>query len=152
METQNTLLYSQLQEGLKYELMKAPAVSGAKDYQELCISAKNEEHRFVVMRHWYSPSFIENAARGVDVSLFHNMLYSSDSDDSEVPQVKLVDQGSCPKRAQIEMARVPVIGVVDSGSDITIVNGELLKKVAAVVKLWKRDLKKPDKMPTTYDR
>ena len=45
-ETQTTLLYSQLQEGLKYmyELMKAPAVSGAKDYQELCISARNEEH------------------------------------------------------------------------------------------------------------
>ena len=29
--------------------------------------------------------------------------------------------------------------------------GELLKKVAAVAKLQKRDLKKPDKMPTTYD-
>ena len=44
-ETRSTLLYSQLQEGLKYELMKAPAVSGAKDYQELCISARNEERR-----------------------------------------------------------------------------------------------------------
>ena len=43
------------------------------------------------------------------------------------------------------MAEFPVIGVVDSGSDITIVNGELLKKVAAVTKLRKKDLKKPDK-------
>ena len=43
-ETQNTLLYFQLQEGLKYVLMKAPAVSGAREYQELCITAKNEEH------------------------------------------------------------------------------------------------------------
>ena len=44
-ETRNTLLYGQLQEGLKYELMKASAVSGTKDYQELCISARNEERR-----------------------------------------------------------------------------------------------------------
>ena len=44
-ETRSTLLCSQLQEGLKYELMKAPAVSGAKDFQELCISARNEERR-----------------------------------------------------------------------------------------------------------
>ena len=49
------------------------------------------------------------------------------------------------------MAGVPVIGVVDSRSDITIVNGELMKRVAAVAKLQKRDLKKPDKMPTTCD-
>ena len=42
-ETQNTLLYVQLQEGRKYVLMKAPAVSGAREYQELCIAAKNEE-------------------------------------------------------------------------------------------------------------
>lgn len=44
-ETRNTLLYGQLQEGFKYELMKAPAVSGTKDYQELRISARNEERR-----------------------------------------------------------------------------------------------------------
>ena len=44
-ETRKTLLYSQLQEGLKYVLMKAPAVSGAQDYQGLCTAAKNEERR-----------------------------------------------------------------------------------------------------------
>ena len=32
-ETRDALLYTQLQEGLRYDLMKAPAVSGALNYQ-----------------------------------------------------------------------------------------------------------------------
>ena len=39
-ETRDTLLYCQLQEGLRLELMKAPAVSGTTKYQELCVTAK----------------------------------------------------------------------------------------------------------------
>ena len=42
-ETRNTLLYGQLNEGLKYNLIKSPAVSGASGYQQLCIAARNEE-------------------------------------------------------------------------------------------------------------
>ena len=42
-ETRNALLYAQLQEGLKYVLMKASAVSGAQGYQELRVAARNEE-------------------------------------------------------------------------------------------------------------
>ena len=41
-ETQYTLLHGQLQEGLKYSIMSAPAVSGAA---ELCMAVKNEERR-----------------------------------------------------------------------------------------------------------
>ena len=44
-ETRNVLLYGQLQSGLTLELSKAPAVSGARNYDELCIAAKNEEKR-----------------------------------------------------------------------------------------------------------
>ena len=44
-ETRDTLLYGQMQEGLRIELMRGPAVSGARGYQELCIAAKNEEKR-----------------------------------------------------------------------------------------------------------
>ena len=44
-ETRSTLLYCQLQEGLSYSLMKSPAVSGARDYIELSLAAKNEEKR-----------------------------------------------------------------------------------------------------------
>ena len=42
-ETRNALLYAQLQEGLKYAIMKAPAVSGAQRYQELCVATRNKE-------------------------------------------------------------------------------------------------------------
>ena len=50
-ETRNALLYAQLQEGLKYVLMKAPAVSGTQEYKELCVAAKNEERWLVELRH-----------------------------------------------------------------------------------------------------
>ena len=43
-ETRDALLYAQLQEGLQYVLMKVLVVSGAWEYKELCITAKNEEH------------------------------------------------------------------------------------------------------------
>ena len=44
-ETRQMLLYSQLQEGLRYNLIKSPAVSGAESYGQLCIAAKREEKR-----------------------------------------------------------------------------------------------------------
>ena len=45
METRETLLHGQLQEGLSYQIMKAPAVSGAQSYRELVMAAKHEERR-----------------------------------------------------------------------------------------------------------
>ena len=45
LETRKTFLHSQLQEGLRYDLMKSPAVSGSQTYKELCLAAKNEEKR-----------------------------------------------------------------------------------------------------------
>ena len=44
-ETSDALLYSQLQEGLRDRLVEGPAVSGAANYQGLCIAAKNEERQ-----------------------------------------------------------------------------------------------------------
>lgn len=44
-ETRETILYSQLQEGLKYSIVKSPSVSGCQSYKELCMAAKNEEKR-----------------------------------------------------------------------------------------------------------
>ena len=49
-ETRDTLLYGQLQEGLRLQLMRGPAVSGAKDYQELCMASKNEEKRLANLK------------------------------------------------------------------------------------------------------
>ena len=49
-DTRSTLLYGQLQEGLRYEVMKSPGVSGAQSYKDLCIAACNEEKRQVELR------------------------------------------------------------------------------------------------------
>lgn len=50
LEMRNTFLYGQLQEGLWYHLMKAPAISGAPDYQSLCLAAKTEEKRLAELK------------------------------------------------------------------------------------------------------
>jgi len=52
----------------------------------------------------------------------------------------------------VEIAGVPANGIVDTGTDITIMGPELFKKVASVAKLKKGQLKKADKVPHTYDR
>lgn len=44
-ETREAFLYGQLQEGLRQDLMRSPAVSGALAYPELIMAAKNEEQR-----------------------------------------------------------------------------------------------------------
>ena len=49
-ETRDALLYAQLQEGLKYDLMNAPTVSGVLDYQALCVAAKSEERKLAGLR------------------------------------------------------------------------------------------------------
>lgn len=42
--------------------------------------------------------------------------------------------------------------LVDSGADITIVNGALFQEVAAAAQLRKKDFQPADKVPKTYDR
>ena len=54
--------------------------------------------------------------------------------------------------ALVEVAGVPANGIMDTGADITIIGPELFKKVASVAKLKKRQLKKADKVPHTYDQ
>ena len=49
-ETRSALLFAQLQDGLRYELVRAPAVSGAVSYEQLCIAAKGEERRLAALR------------------------------------------------------------------------------------------------------
>ena len=53
---------------------------------------------------------------------------------------------------RVMLQGVLVYGVIDSGADIMILGGRLFKKVALVVKLRKKDFKKPDKTPQTYDQ
>ncbi len=53
---------------------------------------------------------------------------------------------------KVQLQGVPAYGVIDSGADITILGGDLFRKVATVAWLKKRDLKKPDKTPKTYNQ
>ena len=41
----DSLLFGQLHKGLQQDLMEAPAVSGAIDYQSVCLVAKAEKRR-----------------------------------------------------------------------------------------------------------
>ena len=49
-ETRETLLHGQLQEGLRYDIMRASSVSGAQSYIELCLAVKNEEKCLAELR------------------------------------------------------------------------------------------------------
>ena len=66
--------------------------------------------------------------------------------------IRVRDQGSDVKLARVDVQGVPADGVIDTGSDISIMGRELFARVASVAKLRKKDFRKPDKVPRTYDR
>ena len=74
------------------------------------------------------------------------------SDSEEEQDVKITDEGSYSQYAEVFIQGVPAEGLIDSGAEFTIVDGDLFKKVATVNKSKKKDLKKPDKVPKTYSR
>ena len=248
-ETRSTLLHGQLQEGLVHRIMESPDVSGATDYQSLCLAAKSEEKRLAEIKkhrqyrtehkHMHTglsklegsysrPSSIapsdggsghksslvrcwncqraghisadckaprrggaERPTRGgrpptnqqVLSSEDHQPQLSSEPRDQDPPppagttlviaadpqqyllpdtdeedtgvgvkEVRVQDKGSQPQSVRVVVAGVPVDGVVDTAADITIVGAEAFKRIAAVAKLKKRDLKPADKTPRTYDQ
>ena len=67
-------------------------------------------------------------------------------------QVRINDRGSHQQYANVQMEGVPAKGVVDSGADITIMGGDLFRRVAAASRLRKSQFMKADKVPRTYDR
>ena len=75
-------------------------------------------------------------------------LLSSDSGDGDVCVVCVRDKGSRQHCANVEVQGVGALGVVDTSADITIMGGELFKKVAAVAQL-KKDFKLVDEKPYT---
>ena len=48
--THDELLYGQLYEGLRYDIMLSPAVSGSQGFKELCTATKGEERRLAALR------------------------------------------------------------------------------------------------------
>jgi len=49
-ETHDTFLHGQLQEELRMEIVCALVVSEAQSYVDLCVSAKNEQHRQIELQ------------------------------------------------------------------------------------------------------
>ena len=278
-ETRDMLLYGQMQEGLRLLLMRGPAVSGSKSYQELCVASKNEEKRLADLkrRQEYAQaskshptkstvsipsekprqlpgersrsrkSFAGSPSSGLTNAPKHNnaarqdngcfycgkpghlmkdcrqrrresesrgptrpatakqiqssaedrdrptqdpagaelsdppedvvsstscpqtsrhiahssnemapnpydLLLSSSEEEDEVKQVRVADSGSRSQLARVDIQGVPADGVVDTAADITIMGGKLFALVAASARLKKKDFRKPDKVPRSYDR
>ena len=82
------------------------------------------------------------------------LLPDTDEEDTGVgvKEVRVQDKGSQPQSVRVVVAAVPVDGVVDTAANITIVGAEAFKRIAAVAKLKKRDLKSAYKTPRTYDQ
>ena len=79
-------------------------------------------------------------------------LCSSDDGNMEIRQVRISYNGSRQQYVPVQLQGVPTSGAVDSSADITIVGGELFRRVAAVAKLRRSQLKKVDKIPHTYNQ
>ena len=207
-ETRNALLYSQLQSSLAFELSKAPAVSGACNYEKLCIAAKNEERKLAKLekRHQYersrqigsarysTSSFVLGSSRSIDakqtgqsykqsprcyicnspthlardcktqrsesegrtrISKKTNILCSGSQSEGSSPgdsrfqevaenlfpfisamtstltQATHQTDDDSPQSATVNIEGVPVTGIIDTGSDITIISGDMFKTVIA---------------------
>ena len=89
---------------------------------------------------------------GTEADLMAFLFSDSEEGSSNVKQIWVEDQGSQSHCAQIRIAGVPVYSIVDSGADITIIGGDLFRRVAANARLQKRDFKKADKTPWTYSQ
>ena len=58
--------------------------------------------------------------------------YSSDLDGS-VGAVRVSDKDTKPQYVNVTVRCVPTSGIMDTGADITIMGGELCKKIANVI-------------------
>ena len=208
-DTREVLLYGQLQEGLRYEIIKSPVVSGARSYKELCTAAHNEEKRLTGLKkrqnyarglpsdfkrrntpsnisprpnmrqHNYGQT-LENTdrrcyvcgevghlaskckqakkessrpqnstppiskARGqglkavTSVEKPLDLLYpdtDSEGSNSSISTIRVEDKGSRPHKVTVTVQGALAQGVIDSGADITIINADLFKNIAAATKL-----------------
>ena len=76
----------------------------------------------------------------------------SEEEIDTVKTVRVVDEGSRSQKARVVVGGVPLWGIVDSGTDITIMGSSAFKQVTSVAKLKRQDFKKLDKVSRNYDR
>ena len=80
------------------------------------------------------------------------LAYLFSSEEDSVKLVHVQDHGSHSRLAKVSIQGFPVEGIVDSGADITIINGDLFKKIATAAHLKKKNFKPADKLPRAYNR
>ena len=67
--------------------------------------------------------------------------------------MRVSDKGSESPCARVQVQGVPVYGLIDTrGANITIIGGDLFRRVATIARLRKWEFKKADKTPRTYDQ
>ena len=71
--------------------------------------------------------------------------------DSRVSMVRVENSGSKTRRASVVVGGVPVDGIIDTGSDLCIIDKTLARKIIVSAKLTKNDCKPPDRIPTDYN-
>ena len=82
-----------------------------------------------------------------------SFLYSdSDDETAHARTVRVPDEGSISQCVKVQVQGVPAYGLIDTGADITIIGGKLFKRVAIIARLKKRNFKKADRTPKTYDQ
>ena len=79
-------------------------------------------------------------------------MHSSSDSDGEVKAIRVQDEASKPCCERILAQGVPAYGIIDTAADITIIGGNLFRKLASVACLKKKSLKPADKIPRTYDQ
>ena len=90
------MLYGQLHEGLRYEVMKAPGVSGVDSYSALCIAAKSEERRLQELRKRQQYNKVPTGSRPPARPPLSSKNASSSS--SSLPKGRGSSRGSTEKR------------------------------------------------------
>ena len=220
LDTRDVLLYGKLQDGLRIDLVsKAPAISGAQNYRELCIAAKNEERRLAELkrRKQYIRSEMPqqftrsseqpsgNTTRrkprsqkqlrcyicnGLGHFAYECRLQKSESSGkvknhpvsgtriiwtqngrkqpgnqtftkiskflfpadqpTQVPSIKSADLTSKSRHVKVKIEGIPITGIIDTGSDITIISGELFKNDVVAAQLSSEAFKPANKQACAY--
>ena len=69
---------------------------------------------------------------------------------SQTPTSLVQDMLSTPKCVEVQIENVPVRGIIDTGSDITILSGTAFQKIVTMSNLKKEHFKPADRKACTY--
>ena len=99
----------------------------------------------------YGKSKSHSPTKPTEEPSLEEFLYSLSEDEqaTQVNTVRITDKGSIPQCVKVQVEGIPAYGLIDSGTDITIIGGSLFKKVATVAQLKRQGFKKSDVVQRT---